>query len=78
MFPSIDRVYVNDRARSELGWQPQYDFARVVDRLRRGEDPRSPLAQTIGSKGYHDEVFDDEPLPRGGSTSDGRPNNIRR
>ena len=26
MLPSIDRVYVNERARNELGWRPQYDF----------------------------------------------------
>src|SRR6185436_19851076 len=26
MFPSIDRVYVNERARTELNWQPRYDF----------------------------------------------------
>jgi UDP-glucose 4-epimerase len=42
MFPSIDRVYVNARAREELGWQPRYDFGYVLDRLRADEDPRSP------------------------------------
>jgi UDP-glucose 4-epimerase len=25
MFPGIDRVYVNELARQELGWRPQYD-----------------------------------------------------
>ena len=49
MYPSIDRVYVNERARRELGWQPRYDFARLL----REEDPRSPLAKAVGSKGYH-------------------------
>jgi UDP-glucose 4-epimerase len=53
MFPRVDRVYVNDRARSELGWRPKYDFAYVVDRLRSDEDPRSALARAVGSKGYH-------------------------
>jgi UDP-glucose 4-epimerase len=53
MFPSIDRVYVNARARQELGWRPRYDFGYVLDRLRAGEDPRSPLARAVGSKGYH-------------------------
>ena len=53
MFPTIDRVYVNDRARRDLGWQPQYDFARAIDRLMAGEDFRSPLARAVGSKGYH-------------------------
>ena len=53
MDPGIDRVYVNVRARNELGWRPQYDFAHVVARLQGDKDPRSPLAQLIGSKGYH-------------------------
>jgi UDP-glucose 4-epimerase len=63
MFPSIDRVYVNRRARSELGWQPRYDFARVVELLAKGEDFRSPLAQAIGAKGYHSTQFADGPYP---------------
>jgi UDP-glucose 4-epimerase len=53
MFPSLDRVYVNDRARAELGWRPKYDFAYVQDCLARGADFRSELAQAVGSKGYH-------------------------
>jgi UDP-glucose 4-epimerase len=63
MLPSIDRVYVNDRARMELGWRPKYDFARIVAGLRADEDFTSPLAQAIGSKGYHAEVFSDGPYP---------------
>jgi UDP-glucose 4-epimerase len=63
MFPSIERVYVNERARRELGWQPRYDFAAALARLRAGEDPRSPLARAVGSKGYHAERFGDEPYP---------------
>jgi nucleoside-diphosphate-sugar epimerase len=54
MFPGIDRVYVNDRARRELGWRPSYDFRRILDRLRAGEPVRSPLARAVGSKGDHD------------------------
>jgi UDP-glucose 4-epimerase len=53
MFPRIDRVYVNDRARAELGWTPRYDFRSVLDRLKADEDPRSVLAREVGSKGYH-------------------------
>jgi UDP-glucose 4-epimerase len=54
MLPSIDRVYVNQRARHELGWRPRHDFASVVARLAAGDDDfRSPLARTIGAKGYH-------------------------
>ncbi len=63
MFPTIGRVYVNERARQELGWQPKYDFAHVVARLKAGDDFRSPLARLIGSKGYHAEVFSDGPYP---------------
>jgi nucleoside-diphosphate-sugar epimerase len=53
MFPGIERVYVNDRARKELGWNPRYDFRRVLDSLKAGVDPRSPLSREVGSKGYH-------------------------
>jgi UDP-glucose 4-epimerase len=54
LFPAIDRVYVNARARAELGWKPRYDFRSVLDALKRGADPRSPLARAVGAKGYHD------------------------
>jgi nucleoside-diphosphate-sugar epimerase len=54
MFPAIGRVYVNDRARAALGWAPRHDFRSVLDALKSGEDPRSPLARAIGMKGYHD------------------------
>jgi nucleoside-diphosphate-sugar epimerase len=50
--PAIERVYVNERARNELAWEPRYDFRRALASLERGEDPRSPLALAIGSKGY--------------------------
>ncbi len=53
MFPSIDRVYVNARARDELGWRPRYDFASLLPGIAAGEDLRSPLARLVGSKGYH-------------------------
>jgi UDP-glucose 4-epimerase len=53
MLPGIDRVYVNDRARRELGWTPRYDFRHALDRLRGGKDPRSALAVAVGAKGYH-------------------------
>src|SRR5579884_2074514 len=59
MFPSIDRVYDNSRARSMLGWRPRHDFASAIDRLRAGDDWRSPLARAIGMKGYHDRAFRD-------------------
>jgi UDP-glucose 4-epimerase len=55
MFPSLERVYVNERARRGLGGTPRYDFAHVLDRLAAGEDHRSPLAAAVGAKGYHAE-----------------------
>jgi nucleoside-diphosphate-sugar epimerase len=53
MFGQIDRVYVNAGARAALGWAPRYDFRHLLDLLKAGEDPRSPLARAIGAKGYH-------------------------
>ena len=53
MFPSIDRVYDNRRARQELGWGPRFDFGTALQRVSRGLDPRSALAVTVGQKGYH-------------------------
>jgi UDP-glucose 4-epimerase len=63
MFPSLDRIYVNDRARDELGWRPTHDFRSVLERLKADADLRSPLARAIGSKGYHDRTFADGPFP---------------
>lgn len=63
MFPRIDRVYVNDRARTELGWRPTYDFYTVIEALKAGRDFRSSLARLVGSKGYHAQQFADGPYP---------------
>jgi UDP-glucose 4-epimerase len=63
LLPHIDRVYVNDLARQELGWEPRYDFHHVLDALRAGADFRSALALEVGSKGYHDQVFEEGPYP---------------
>jgi UDP-glucose 4-epimerase len=63
LFPEIDRVYVNDLARSELGWQPRYDFGHVIECLRANRDFRSSLARGVGSKGYHDRTFEEGPYP---------------
>jgi UDP-glucose 4-epimerase len=68
MSPGIDRVYVNQRAREELGWRPRFDFRHVLDRLQRGEDAFSPLARAVGIKGYHPQSFDDGPYPVDGSS----------
>jgi UDP-glucose 4-epimerase len=63
MFPSIDRVYDNARARRDLGWRPAFDFARIVQDLEAGGPAGSALSRTIGSKGYHAEVFAEGPYP---------------
>ena len=63
MFPILDRVYVSDHARTELGWNPKYDFASVLDRLEAGDTPLSPLAVSIGKKGYHETLFEEGPFP---------------
>lgn len=63
MLPGIDRVYVNERARTELGWRPRYDFESLIRLLAADEDMRSPLARIVGSKGYHAEFFADGPYP---------------
>lgn len=54
MFPSIERVYANQAARTALGWAPRYDFQTALDHLRAGQDFRSPLGLEIGAKGYHE------------------------
>lgn len=63
MFDGIDRVYVNEAARDALKWEPRYDFHQVLNSLRDGSDPRSPIAKAVGSKGYHSVVFDEGPYP---------------
>jgi UDP-glucose 4-epimerase len=63
MFPAIDRVYVNERTRADLGWRPRYDFGHVIERLQMGGAVTSPLARAIGSKGYPDVTFAEGPYP---------------
>jgi nucleoside-diphosphate-sugar epimerase len=63
MFPSIERVYVNERARRELCWHPRHDFRYVLDLLKSGVDLGSPLARVVGSKGYHGCRFANGPYP---------------
>ncbi|MBV7334444.1 NAD(P)-dependent oxidoreductase [Chloroflexi bacterium TSY] len=63
MFPRIDRVYVNERARTELEWYPQHTFSTVLERLRANQGLLSSLAYTIGAKGYHATKFANGPYP---------------
>lgn len=67
MFRSIGRVYDSAKARAALGWQPVYDFARVLAQLDAGEPIGSGLAREVGAKGYHDRGFADGPFPVGAS-----------
>jgi nucleoside-diphosphate-sugar epimerase len=47
-FPDeIRRVYDNSKARRELGWNPQYDFARAIGSLAAGQSPWSPLTTEL-------------------------------
>ncbi|MCF6226823.1 MAG: NAD(P)-dependent oxidoreductase [Xanthomonadales bacterium] len=64
MFPNIGRVYVNTKAKEELGWNPQYDFQHILNSLKSGNDYRSELTRLIQSKGYHEDItFTDGPYP---------------
>lgn len=63
MFPAIERVYVNARARRDLGWRPRHDFSSLTDRLKTGGDVQSPLARAIGIKGYHADKFSEAIYP---------------
>ena len=63
MFDQIGRVYVNAKARKELGWAPEVDFGAVLKKVDASEDFLTPLARQIGRKGYHDETFEDGLYP---------------
>jgi UDP-glucose 4-epimerase len=54
----IGRIYVNDAARRDLGWEPRFTFGYALQRLAGGLDPRSDLALAVGAKGYHAEPHD--------------------
>ena len=51
---AIDRVYVNTRARHELGWTPRWDFSAAAELALHEGHVRSPLAELVGAKGYHE------------------------
>jgi nucleoside-diphosphate-sugar epimerase len=53
MFSTLGRVYVNSRAREQLGWQPRHDFASVLRSLGADGPVLSSMARAIGSRGYH-------------------------
>jgi UDP-glucose 4-epimerase len=52
-FPSrLDRVYVNDRARTELGWRPRFDLNSIAEMVAADGTVHTPLARQVGSKDY--------------------------
>lgn len=57
MLPKIDRVYVNQKARKVLGWEPKYTFKYALDCLKNDVESGSELARLVGSKGYHSQKF---------------------
>lgn len=63
LLPKIDRVYINQKARTELNWKPKYDFHYILNCLSQNKDFRSDLALQVGSKGYHQEIFEEGPYP---------------
>lgn len=63
MFPRIERVYVNERAHTELGWCSRYDFNYFIEHLKDRGDLKSALTQLVGSKGYHSETFSNDSYP---------------
>lgn len=63
MFPTIDRVYDNSRARDILGWEPEFTFERAIRSLSEDASYRSQLSRDVGVKGYHSDNFLDGPYP---------------
>lgn len=54
MFPTIDRVYVNARARRDLDWHPRHNVDTAFAAVAAHGDPLGTLARSVGAKGYHD------------------------
>ncbi|HUG87077.1 MAG TPA: hypothetical protein VMM13_21085, partial [Euzebya sp.] len=49
----LDRVYVNDLARRQLGWTPAVDFGTILAEAAEGRPVQTPLSRLVGAKGYH-------------------------
>lgn len=64
LFDDFDRIYDNERARNDLGWEPHYNFAQAIECLRADQWPFSQLMRDVGIKRYHPgQSFDDGPFP---------------
>lgn len=53
MLPTLGRVYDNGKARERLGWEPKWNFGKVIQRVNDGEPLLGPTAVDAGEKGYH-------------------------
>jgi UDP-glucose 4-epimerase len=52
-FPSrLGRVYVNDRARRQLGWRPRFGLHAIAEMVAADGTVRTPMARQVGSKEY--------------------------
>jgi UDP-glucose 4-epimerase len=52
-FPTrVDRVYVNARARRELGWRPRYDLDAIARMVATDGSARTLMSREVGSKEY--------------------------
>lgn len=57
-FPDVlDRVYVNTRARHDLGWRPRFDLNTIAARVANGRPVRTPLSQVVGAKEYPGSMY---------------------
>jgi UDP-glucose 4-epimerase len=63
MYPTLDRVYSNERARHVLGWQPATEFRTVIERAAAGEPMETALVVEIGRKGHHGASYRDGLYP---------------
>lgn len=63
LFPQIERVYVNVAARRDLGWAPKYGINEILEGIVDGRLSKSTISKQIGSKGYHEQLFDEGPFP---------------
>ncbi|KAH7093920.1 NAD-dependent epimerase/dehydratase [Auriculariales sp. MPI-PUGE-AT-0066] len=52
-FASVDRVYDSSAAMRDLGWEPEFTFARALENVDAGKEWRSPLTLEVGIRGYH-------------------------
>ena len=58
----VDRVYDSRKAllgedEGGLGWKPEWTFQRALERLKAGEEWRSPLTKEVGKLGYHERAW---------------------